>query len=386
MSAPDPRVAPLLAAGQVVQVGVRATVLLRGGGGVAVPVSAGGRRSSAAYIHRHELALTVPDLSLVQAKDAKQRAQWDALDFGDGHRIRPYLVFKVGSETVLCYQGEYRITEAPRDGAGSWVLGGKSLEYLVQRADLLADVTVRGSARAALASLIQAAVPGVELVLDDDVTDVILPAMLCESGQPGSRWAAVVKVAESCGWVVACDLNGAFRVSRAKSVAGPVDWEARYGESLVSFASSASDEGVCNVAVVTSPVTQSDDGRRMAPRYVGVAADDRPGSPTYVGDDVVRALASAATRGLNAVPQTYGLYAQRVEMDGIGSDVQAGEAARGMLAGRASRVESVAAWQPWADVEDRVLIVPDGAARLAVLTAVDVDFAAGSGMKLEVRE
>ena len=40
VSAPDARVASLLAAGQVPQVDVRATVLLRGGGAVAVPVSA----------------------------------------------------------------------------------------------------------------------------------------------------------------------------------------------------------------------------------------------------------------------------------------------------------------------------------------------------------
>ena len=100
VSAPDARVASLLAAGQVPQVDVRATVLLRGGGAVAVPVSAASRRSSAAYIHRHELAVTVPDLSSVEARDVAQRREWDALDFGAGHSLRVVARVKAGSSWV----------------------------------------------------------------------------------------------------------------------------------------------------------------------------------------------------------------------------------------------------------------------------------------------
>ena len=378
VSAPDPRVAPLLAPGQVVQVGLRATVMLRGGGGVAVPVIDAVRRSSREYVHRHEIALSVPDLGLVEARDAKQRAQWDALDFGDGHFVRVYQLFRVGHERVFATQGTYRVTGCPRQADGSWSLTGKSAEYVVQRADLLADESIRGSAVAAIARLIQSAVPGARLVIEDDVTDVVLAGMLCEAGQPGSRWAAVTRIAESCGWQVYCDLEGQFRVTVPPMVVGVPDWRIVAGESLVAFEGVTDDQDVCNVAVVTSQ-----DGRR-----VGVAVDDRPGSPTFVGADVVAAAGTAGAIGLNAVPGTWGLYAQRFEMDGIESDAQAAEAARARLRGRRTQISVQSAWQPFAEPDDRVVIGPTGdVARLAVVTAVEVELGAASGgMKVEVRE
>ena len=53
-----------------------------------------------------------------------------------------------------------------------------------------------------------------------------------------------------------------------------------------------------------------------------------------------------------------------------------------------SAVGNSSVWQPWADVDDRVLIVPSsGAPRLAVVTDLSIDLAtASSGVSLEVRE
>lgn len=378
VSAPDARVASLLAAGQVPQVDVRATVLLRGGGAVAVPVSAASRKSSAAYIHRHELAVTVPDLSSVEARDVAQRREWDALDFGAGHSLRVVARVKAGSSWVAAAQGIGRIVSSPRGADGSWSLSAKSHEYLVQRANLLADVEVRGSALGALAKLIQAACPDANLTIDDGVVDVDLPVMLCESGQDGSRWAAVESVAQACGWRVFCDLEGRWRVTLPRVVSGTPDWEVRRGSTLVEFEGSVTDDDVCNAAVVTDRTR----------RYVGVAVDSRPGSPTSVGADIVRAAERAGVLGLNAMPDTWGLYARRVEVDGIGSSAQAAQAAAGMLSGPQSQVRAQSVWQPWADVDDRVLIVPSsGAPRLAVVTDLSIDLAtASSGVSLEVRE
>ena len=75
-------------------------------------------------------------------------------------------------------------------------------------------------------------------------------------------------------------------------------------------------------------------------------------------------------------------------MDGIGSDAQAEAAAQGALAGSVSvrrSLEAFSSWQPWADVDDLLLIETEAPAVLAVLDGVDVDLTGDSSMRLEVR-
>lgn len=355
----------MLSAGQVPRVRVEATLLPVGGGAIPLPVSSARRRSSAGYVHRHELTLVVPDLP-----------DRPRLDLGAGHMVMVSTSIRAGREWVDAPQGVYRITDAPRDSAGTWSLTGKSEEYVAQRADLLCDVKAEGSALEFLATMIQGACPDARLLAD--VSDVPLAATKCESGQSGSRWSAIESVAAACGWSVWCDLRGVWRVGPRRRVEGSPDWSVRKGASAVSWGSARSDAETYNVVVVR------DRGRR----FWGIAVDDRPGSPTYVGADVVQWSRSARTRGLNAMPRTYGLYAHVVEMDGIGSDAQAEAAAQDALAGSASvrrSLEVVSSWQPWADVDDLLLIDTEAPAVLAVLDGVDVDLTGDSSMRLEVR-
>lgn len=390
VSAPDPRVAPLLTAGQVPQVRLRGSVLLRQGGAVSVPLVSAQRKSSMGYIHRHELQAVIPDLSKVEARDLEQRRAWDALDLNGGHSLRVAVEITAGRETVRAPQGVYWITRAPRGAGGAWLVTGKSHEELVRQANLLADIKAEGSALEFLARRIQAAVPGAQLEWgDEDITDVRLTATLLradaggasnvlKASQQDSAWAAIRSIERACGWRVGCDLEGRWQVTLPRAVSGPPDWVIARGATMTSFQGSQSLDEVCNVAVVVS----TDE------RWTGVAVDDRPGSPTYPGPDVVAAAPFAADRGVNAQPGFWPVFARRVVMDGIGSTAQAMQAARGELTGRRSSVKAGSTWQPWADVEDRVLIRSGvETPRLAVLTDVTVDLGVSSGgMDLEVRE
>lgn len=390
VSAPDERVAALLTAGQVPRVALRASVLLRQGGAVAVPLVSAQRKSSMGYIARHELQAVIPDLSKVEARDLAQRRAWDALDLTGGHSLRVSVEITAGRESVRAPQGVYWVAKAPRGAGGSWLITGKSHEELVRQANLLADIKAEGSALEFLSRRIQAACPGARLEWDDaEIEDVRLTATLLRSDDGGasnllkatqqdSAWAAVRAVERACGWRVGCDLEGRWRVTLPRAVSGTPDWVIARGETLTSFEGSLSLDEVCNIAVVTST-----DGK-----YTGVAVDDRPGSPTYPGPEVVAAAPFAATRGVNAQPGFWPVFAHRVVIDGIGSEAQATQAARAELSGRRSSVKAGSTWQPWADVEDRVLIRSGvETPRLAVLTDVTVDLGSASGpMDLEVRE
>ena len=367
VSAPDPRVLPLLAPGQVPATRTLVTFLSRAGVSVPLRVVPGGhRKSSRDSVHTHEV-----QVSVLPPEDQPR------LDLGEpGSAIVARSGIRVGRSWVWAPQGVGRVQPNPtRDRSGAWALTARSWESVIADCDLLVDVTVRGSALDVLARLIGAACPGVSMVAD--VEDVQLPATRLECGQAGSRWAAVEQVSTACGWVVRCDLSGAFRV-RARSLASTVtapDWAALR---------TASDDGARGSREPGANVVVVRDGSR---KWWGIALDDRPGSPTYVGADVVAAASLARTRGLNAVPRTAGLVCRVEDVDGIGSDAQAAQAAQGLLAGGlvGPRSLSVAvSWQPWADVDDRPLITGRGDDPvLGLVTSVDVPLDGGE-MRMEV--
>ena len=363
MSGPPVSVAPLLVDGQAPQVTVEATLLRVDGSAAPLPVVAAERSSSAGQIARHELRVTVPPLD-------------PPVDWLAGHSIAVRTGIRAGGSWIWAPQGVCRVVAAPRDpDTGGTYLVARSWEELVRRADLLVDVEVSGSAVGAIAGLLQGAVPGVSLVvLVDDVT---IPTMLLPSGQDGSRWAAVEAVSVACGWRVWCDLDGAFVVGVRAGFEGDPDWTIRAGVNAASWSAGRVDDDTLNVVAV----------RDQARRYSGVAVDDRPGSTTFVGADVVDAV--RAGRGIAAMPGTFGVYARVVELDGIDSDAAATAAAVGILAGACSaarEIDADAAWQPWADVDDRVLVDVDGTPVIELVDAVTVPLTdLASPMRLELR-
>jgi len=255
--------------------------------------------------------------------------------------------------------GVLRITAVT--GEGPWELTGKSWEYVLARAGFLRpQVMPRMSAVSAIRQLVREVLPDVALSVAPGVRDVLCSARTYDPGD-GSRWRAIEEYALLAGAELFCPPGGGFRLAPIPTAGRAADWTVHEGAGLVSREQSWSEDETANCVRVEDPDTHS----------VGVAADTRPGSPTYVGDAGMEVLTGrrgdTGLIGYRLIPEFLSLPAS--------SDLIARDAARdrlGQLQARAGGVTFTAIDQPWADVGDVVGVHADAGMSRHVITGLPI--------------
>lgn len=192
---------------------------------------------------------------------------WRGVDYGDGQpELMPLGVFRL----------ENVDTEEPGAGIST---SGYSLEYVVaQDAFVQPRTEESGSTIDLITLLIRESLPDA-VVVNRATRDASVPRVTWEK----ERWDAIdgtdASLARAIGAWVYCDPTGAFIIRDVPTLKDAPVWTADTGRGgvRVSTRRSSSADGVHNIVVAMGDRT---DGTAVGP---GIAQDDDPASPTYVG-------------------------------------------------------------------------------------------------------
>ena len=235
------------------------------GGSVTVDRSSATRRTA---------TVESPDISLLP---------WTATDYlaisGARLRILRGIAYADGTiESVPVFYGRLdSVTGDPEEG--SVTLTASGLEAVLGDARFEAAYSTRDNTAAitSITNLIRTALPDAVIVSSADNGPLGVRTWDAE----GDRWAAVAELATAVGSDCYADADGIFHVEPLPDLlSAPVAWEVAAGPrgALIGASRGWSREGMYNIVVASGENSESD-----TPPVVGVAMDEDPTSPTYVG-------------------------------------------------------------------------------------------------------
>lgn len=181
-------------------------------------------------------------------------------------------------ETVPVFTGRLDSIEGDPD-TGPVSIAASGLEAIVADDKFLAPYSTRTNTAAvtAITGLIRETLP--DAVISSTAPDTPLGPRTWDA--QGDRWAAVQELATAVGAECFADADGIFRVEPLPDLLeAPVAWEVAAGEggALISVNRGWSRAGIYNVVVATGENSEAG-----TPPVTGIAEDDDPTSPTYVG-------------------------------------------------------------------------------------------------------
>lgn len=336
MSAPPSAWADRLAVGQVV-VG-RPSLMLWWPGREPAPVTvldSPSSRMDSGQAARRELTVRVPSSEIPAGADASARVMATLLlDAGAG-RVEP-VVQLVG-----------QLASSPEDDEPGVVrIVAQSREAVILAHGLTRPRTIGQSALGSLRQLVSESLPG-EYVTARGVSDVAIRPMTLEPG-PRARWDAIAKLAAILGCEFGAARGGQLRLMPVADADRGEPWQVRDVAPLPRRVAPPQP----NVVVVTGPPSAANDDSPT----LGIAIDDRPGSPNYVGRGVVSRYLSSP--GADLIADEGRPLRTRHEELPVSSSMAAQLAARTLLlrGDRSADVAVTVPCNPWADWGDRAVI------------------------------
>lgn len=255
-----------------------------------------------------------------------------------------------------------QLTDGPRDeDQGVVRLDMASREDVILGHGMVRDRVFDTSALASLLSLVRGALPGEGVITRGVVDAPIEPVTVTPGGR--ARWDAIAQFATVLGAEFGATRGGSLRL-RPIEGGDRDEWVVRRREPLPRPVFPPQP----NVVVVTGKTSTVEN----ADPAVGIAVDDRPGSPFFVGTGVVTRYQSDLGGDLTA-DQHRPLRTRHEELPII-STTAARVAARGLLIKgvRSADVTVQVPWNPWADWGDRLVVVDeDGAGLSLIVTGLD---------------
>lgn len=161
--------------------------------------------------------------------------------------------------------------ELASDESGVTALALESPDGLLRRHGVLRSRVLQGSARGALGALVRETLPGA-VVASRGVRDVALHGYEVDGGQD-SRWRAIAELAAMMGAEIGATAVGGLWLRPTGDASPP--WVIREGRQCSTYMPSRAAQP--NIVIIEG---QAPDGE---PPAVGVAVDDRPWSPGYLG-------------------------------------------------------------------------------------------------------
>lgn len=347
-------------AGQVT-IGAPYLAISEGGQGWRMPVvDAPVRRCDSGQVARRQASV------LVQSRDMPTDLRWLAADVTAGVTLQD----GTGSVDVAQIVGRLRVPPQD-DDRGLVLLDIASPELALHGHGFTQARTIAGGALGTLANLVWESLPGHAIAVDDRVRDV--PLMVADYG-PGddARWEALTKIAAAASAEFGSDRGGRLRVADAVEPWPPGQPPIKVEEGVSTGRLPIAESDITpNVVRVVAPDTPSGDDE---PPY-GVAVDDRPYSPAYVGPHISPGRGVLTDDQLHALPGYAPLVTRTFELP-VTSWLDASSAARGLVVrkSRAGDVTLSMPCNPWLDWGDLIhgLGGPDRPAEAYIVTGFEI--------------
>jgi len=358
VSAPPERWVSRLAPGQVVTGWPSLVVWWADGDPVRLPVAdVSSARMDSGQAARRSASFLVPSAALPPRVGPIARV-CASLVLQDGPGMVSEVVQLVG-----------QLADGPQDDEPGLVrLDVASREQVLLGHGLTAPRTLATSAMGSLLGLVREALPG-EGVDCRGVADVSMGALDVAAGER-ARWDAITQLAATLGADFGATRGGSLRLAPIESDSAVGDsadsWVVRRAEPLPRLVCAPQP----NVYVVTGRDMPDDDGT-SAPAG-GVAIDDRPASPYFVGSGVVRRY-SRDPRVEIFADAGYPLRTRFLELPVMSAAAAMGAARAAMLRGeRQADISITVPWNPWADWGDRLVVFDaSGQALSLIVTGLD---------------
>ena len=354
MSAPPERWVSRLAPGQVVTGWPSLLVWWAQGDPVRLPVvNVSSARLDSGQAARRSASFLVPSAALPPRVGPIARV-CASLVLHDGPGMVSEVVQLVG-----------QLADGPQDDDPGLVrLDVASREQVILGHGLTSRRTMATSALGSLLGLVREALPG-EGVDCRGVTDVSMGTIEVAAGER-ARWDAIMQLAATLGADFGATRGGSLRLAPIEPDDSADSWVVRRVEPLPRLVCSPQP----NVYVVTGRESPDDDGN-SAPAG-GVAIDDRPASPYFVGHGVTRRYLRDPQVVLFA-DDGYPLRTRFLELPVMSAAAAMGAARAAMLRGeRQADVSITVPWNPWADWGDRLVVFDSsGQALSLIVTGLD---------------
>lgn len=279
-----------------------------------------------------------------------------------------------------------RLRSVPRDAERGLVrIALASPELSIHGHGFVRPRTIAGGAIGALQALVWEALPGHRVAVGEGVTDVPLQVTTYEPGDD-ARWKAVSEIAAAMSAELGSDRGGRLRLAHVDQpwAPGSAPVVLAVGSSTDRAPQAESDVTPNVIRVVSTGKPEGDDETPY-----GVAVDDRPYSPGYVGPHIRQGLIQRGDETyLRAAAEWPPLVVETFELPVL-SWLDAAAAARALVKrkSRSGDVTLAMPCNPWLDWGDRVvgLTDDDRAGEAYVVTGFDIPLALSPVMQVTAR-